>query len=256
MITVGVDLGAKAVKVVVLRDGDVVARALTPSGFDCAQAAAVALDVALKTAQVRRDDVSRILATGTGAGVAVLADATLTEDEAAARGARHLFPDARTVIDVGAEEGRAIRLGDDGAVESSELNERCAAGAGAFAESMSRLLGISLEEMGALSLQSTTAISISAQCVVFAESEMISLVHARTPKEDLARAVHDAIAGRIVTMANRVGVRADVVLVGGLTRNEGFVASLARGLGTEVRLAGDPEYVGALGAALRAWEGQ
>ncbi len=112
------------------------------------------------------------------------------------------------------------------------INEKCAAGTGAFIEAMARALEVTLEELGPLSLQSTRAVAMNAQCAVFAESELVSLVHAKTPKPDMARAVHDAIADRIVSMARRVGLEKEIMLIGGLARNVGFVASLKRELET------------------------
>jgi len=119
---------------------------------------------------------------------------------------------------------------------------------------MARTLEIPLEQLGEVSLTSERAIPMNAQCAVFAESEVVSLVHSGTPRQDIARAVHDALANRIVSMVRRIGVRQEVVLVGGLARNIGFVDSLTRGLETAVTVAEEPEYVGALGAALHGTE--
>jgi benzoyl-CoA reductase subunit D len=158
------------------------------------------------------------------------------------------------VLDVGAEEGRAIRCNEQGKVLDFALNEKCAAGAGAFTEAMSRALEVDIEALGPMSLESTQAIPMNAQCAVFAESEVVSLLHAKTPKEDIARAVHDAIASRIVSLARKVGFEPDVVLMGGLARNPGFVDSLERALDCRVSIPEDPEYTGAYGAALAAAE--
>ena len=165
-----------------------------------------------------------------------------------------MIPEARTVIDVGAEEGRGIKIEANGKVIDFAVNEKCAAGAGAFAEAMSRALEVSLEEFGQLSLKSDKSIPMNAQCAVFAESEVVSLVHAKTPKQDISRAVHDAIASRIVSMVRRVGINKDVVLIGGLAYNPGFVDALTRGLETEVSVPDNPEYIGAMGAAIVAAE--
>jgi benzoyl-CoA reductase subunit D len=183
-----------------------------------------------------------------------LAHDEVTEVGADAKGATFLFPTARTVIDVGAEEGRGIRCDENGKVVDFVVNEKCAAGAGAFTEAMARALELKLEEMGALSLQATKAVPMNAQCTVFAESEVVSLVHAKTPKTDIVRAVHDAIASRIISMVRRVGVEKEVVLIGGMARNIGFVDSLKRGLEMDLVVPDEPEFVGALGAALIAAE--
>jgi benzoyl-CoA reductase subunit D len=172
-----------------------------------------------------------------------------------ARGANWLFPSARTVIDVGAEEGRGIRCGPGGKVVDFVLNEKCAAGAGTFTETMARTLELKLEDMGRLSLASQKAIPMNTQCAVFAESEVVSLLHAKTAKEDIARAIHDAIASRISSLAKTVGLEKDVILIGGLTRNVGFVDSLRKSLEIELLIPEEPEFVGALGAALIAASG-
>ena len=176
----------------------------------------------------------------------------MTEVGADARGVAELFPSARAVIDVGAEEGRAIRIDEAGKVLDFAVNEKCAAGAGAFTEAMARALEVPLEELGEFSLQSTKAVPMNAQCTVFAESEVVTLVHAKTPKADIARAVHDAIADRVTSTVRRVGITKDVALIGGLARNVGFVKFLEEDLKLKLLIPSDPEFTGAFGAALIA----
>ena len=154
----------------------------------------------------------------------------------------------------GAEEGRTSRITEDGKIIDFAYNEKCAAGAGSFAEAMARALEIPLEEFGPLSLESEEAVQMNAQCAVFAESEVVSLVHSKTSKEDIARAVHDAIASRITSMLRRVGIEKEVVLIGGLALNPGFVDALKRDLEMEIYIPEDPEFAGALGAAIAAGE--
>jgi len=255
MITAGIDMGARNIKVVVLKDGDVIGRASKVAGFELIATAGQVLEAALKEAGITRGDVSKIIATGAGREDAPDRDETRTEVGCAARGAVHLCPDARTVVDVGAEEARAIRTDERGKVVEFVINEKCASGTGAFTEALARALEVPLEQLGPLSLQSTRAIPMNAQCAVFAESEVVSLIHGNVAKPDIARAVHDAIASRIVSMVRRVGHTPAVALVGGLARNSGFVDSLGRGLeigSDELRIPEHPEHVVALGAALAA----
>jgi benzoyl-CoA reductase subunit D len=179
----------------------------------------------------------------------------MTDVGCAARGAVHLFPGARTVIDVGAEEARAIRCDGQGKVVDFAVNEKCAAGTGVFAEAIARALEVPLDQLGPLSLRSQRTISMNAQCAVFAESEAVSMIHGNVAKEDMARAVHDAMAHRTASMVRRVGVEAPVVLVGGVARNLGFVDSLGRALAIDsIQIPADPELCPALGAALAAAE--
>ena len=254
MVTLGVDLGAKFVKVVALKDGKVAARTKEPTGFDQKESASKAIAAALKQAGVAREDVKVLVTTGLGRKSIPGAAGAVTEVTAVARGIRHAAPSVRTVIDIGAEEGRAVRCGDDGKVIDFVVNEKCAAGAGAFTEAMARALEITVQEMGPLSLKSTRAVPMNAQCAVFAESEVVSLIHQKTSKEDIARAVHDAIASRLISMVRRIGVERDVALVGGVAYNTGLHDSLKRGLDIDVMVPEHPEYMGALGAALIAQE--
>ncbi|MFH0983601.1 MAG: acyl-CoA dehydratase activase [Planctomycetota bacterium] len=254
MIAAGIDIGAKTVKVVLTDDGRVLGKSLVPAGFDSAAATQQALEAALAAADLDKTQVGCFMATGAGRKSCVLTNREMTEVSAAAKGTHHLLQSCRTVIDLGAEEGRTIRCNEHGKVIDFAFNEKCAAGAGAFVEGMARALQVPLEEFGPLSLTSRQAVQMNAQCAVFAESEVVSLIHAKTPREDIARAVLDSIASRIISMVRKVGFEKDVALIGGVARNPGFVEALKRGLQMDVLVPQDPEYVGALGAALAAAE--
>ena len=252
MITAGIDAGAKTIKAVILRDGELVGRSMVPAGFDTREAAEKAYNQALAASGIASKEVQAVIATGAGRKAVPFASDTVTEVGADARGVAGLFPSARTVIDVGAEEGRAVRIDESGKVLDFAVNEKCAAGAGAFTEAMARALEVPLEELGEFSLKSTKAVPMNAQCTVFAESEVVTLVHAKTPKADIARAVHDAIADRVTSTVRRVGITKDVALIGGLARNVGFVRSLEEDLKLKLLIPSDPEFTGAFGAALIA----
>ena len=252
MITAGVDLGTQSVKVVILKDGEVVGRGKAFSGFDPAQAAEQAFGEALKEAKLSLSDVNHITATGSGMDLAPKSDSTVSMMGADARAGVHVFPKARTIIDVGAEEARAVKCDDNGIMVDFVVNERCAAGAGAFIEAMARALEVKLEDMGPLSLKAERASSINASCVIFGESDVVTLIHRQESKPEIARAIFDAMADRISSMVHRLGVNPDVVLLGGVARDVGFVASLKRKLGVDVLIPEFPEYAGALGAALVA----
>jgi len=252
LITAGIDCGAKTVKVAIVLDGNIVARCGKLTGWSQSETAAACLSEALVLAGLDRVAVARVAATGAGRRAVDFADLEMTEVTADALGAVLAHPPARTVIDVGAEEARAIRCDASGRLLDFALNEKCAAGTGAFTEAMARALEVPVEELGALSLQSTQTVSINAQCAVFAESEVVSLLHANTPRADIARAIHDGIAARIASLVRRVGVMQDLVLIGGLAKNAGFVDSLGRALGATLVVPEWPEYAGATGAALVA----
>ncbi|MBI4331265.1 MAG: CoA activase [Chloroflexi bacterium] len=253
MITAGVDLGSKTVKVVLLNDGKILAKSLVLTGFDQKKSAEEAFEEALKKAGKTRADVANVVATGLGRKDVTFSKGEVTMVAADAKGVAALFPAARTIIDIGAEEGRGIKTDGKGRVLDFAVNEKCAAGAGTFVEAMSRALEITVEQMGQMSLQSTQETPLNATCAVFAESEVVSLIHQKFAKSDIAKAVHDGIATRITSMVRRVGVEKDVVLIGGVARNPGLVASLRSHLEVETLfIPEDMEYVGALGAAIAA----
>jgi len=252
MITMGIDMGAKNIKVVVLRDSEIIGKSLVTAGFEVEKAANEAVDSALGEAGITRDDIERTVSTGAGEKQAPFFDDTRSMVGCDSLGAVFLHPAARSVIDVGAEEGRGMRCDETGRILDFEVNEKCAAGAGAFTEAMSRALEVDLEELGPLSLKATEDVPMNAQCTVFAESEVVTMVHNNVPKENMAKAVHDAMASRITSMVRKIGFNKDVVLVGGVARNVGFVSSLNADLELEVFVPEDPEFVGALGAG---WKG-
>jgi benzoyl-CoA reductase subunit D len=252
MITVGIDLGTQSVKAVILKDGEVISRGQVFSGFDPTKAAEQAVGEALKKAKLSLSDVDHVTATGSGMDMAPHPNSTVSMMGADAKAGVHLFPKARTIIDVGAEEARAVKCDDKGIMMDFVVNERCAAGAGAFIEAMARALEVKLEEMGPLSLKAERASSINATCVIFGESDVVTLIHRQESKPEIARAIFDAMADRVSSMVHRLGVNPDVVLVGGVAKDVGFIASLKRKLGVDVLIPEYPEYAGALGAALVA----
>jgi benzoyl-CoA reductase subunit D len=255
VLVAGIDVGAKNVHVVLVSDGDVVAKAVVPSGFDQEESAERGLAEAARAAGATREDITLVAATGAGRKAIPFAAEQPTEIAADARGAVALYPAARTVIDVGADEARAIRVDGTGKVVDFAINEKCAAGAGAFVEAMSRALEMPLETFAKASLESSQVIPMNAQCTVFAESEVVSLIHANTLPADIARAVHDAMASRVSTMVRRVGIQDPVMLAGGAALNAGFVKSLSEALGgVDINVPADAPYLGAHGAALIAWE--
>jgi benzoyl-CoA reductase subunit D len=257
MITAGIDMGAKTIKTVLMENNKIIAKSIGLGGFDQRASAEKVFNEALSLAKISRNDIGHITVTGIGRKEIIMhppisAEKEVTEVTAAAKGGTYLFPQVRTVIDVGAEEGRAIRCDANGKVIDFAVNEKCAAGAGSFTEAMSRALELPMEEIGEISLSSEQVIPMNAQCAVFAESEVVSLVHAKTPKADIARAVNDAIASRIASMTRRIGMEKEVLLIGGVAKNKGFVKSLKDNLQTEIITTPDTEFIGAIGAALSA----
>ncbi len=255
MITAGIDCGAGNTKTIILKNGEIIGKAIVLSGFDGVKAVQDSLEKALNAAGISRKDLAGIGGTGSGINFVGMADYKVSGDRAMGKGANYFFPGAGTVVDVGAEEGRAAKIDARGNTEDFAVNERCAAGAGIFIETMSRALDVPLEEMGPLALTSEKSIAINAQCVVFAESEAVGLIHSGVEKRDISRAIHDGMAGRIVSMLRRMGVKEDVVMIGGTGRNPGFVEAVRRELKLgRIHIPEDPEYAASVGAAVVAAE--
>jgi len=255
MIVAGIDVGGKNVHVVILKDGVVAAQGAAATGIQKAEAAERLYEETLRKGGLTRKAVGRVVATGSAGKRVAFADACIADAAADARGVHRLFPSARTVIDIGAEEGRAIKISPEGKVLDFAINEKCAAGTGTFVEAMAIALEISVEEMAAISLKSNTSIPMNAQCAVFGESEVVSLIHQNVEKQDIAKAVHDAIAGRIASVARIVGLEKDVAVIGGMAKNDGFIASLRKEMAMDIIVPNDPDFVGALGAAEAAAKG-
>jgi len=253
MITAGIDCGAKNTKTIILKDGEIIGKGKVLTGFDQEKAVEDSLEQAAKDAAISQDDVQKIYGTGSGSKAVKMADDTVNEIEAMAKGANFFFPNARTVADVGAEEGRAAKIDEKGNPVDFAINEKCAAGAGAFIETMARALDVTIEEMGPLCLQSDKEIPMNAQCAIFAESEVVGLIHAKTDKPDISKAIHDSMASRIVSIIRRIGVNEDIVMVGGVGCNPGFMSAMKRELKVDtIYIPDEPEYGTAVGAAVVA----
>ena len=252
MISAGIDMGTQRVKVAILKDNQIISQSQTFSGFEPTKAAEQAFQEALQEANLNRTDIQHITATGAGVNMAPFSDSTISMMGADAKAGAYYFSSARTVIDVGAEDARAVKCDEKGVMLDFVVNARCAAGAGTFIEAMARALEVELEDMGSLSLKAERASPINASCVIFAESDVVSLIHKEEPKTEIARAIFDAMAERVSSMVHRLGLNPDVVLLGGVAKDVGFVASLKRTLGTDILIPEEPLYAGAVGAALVA----
>ena len=252
MLTAGIDMGTQRVKVVILKDNQILSRNQNFSGFEPTKAAEQTFEEALKFANLSRDNLQHVTATGAGVEMAPFSDSTVSMMGADARAGAYFFSSARTVIDVGAEEARAVRCDEKGIMLDFVVNARCAAGAGTFIEAMARALEVELDDMGSLSLKAERASPINASCVIFAESDVVSLIHKEEPKTEIARAIFDAMAERVSSMVHRLGINQDIVLVGGVAKDVGFVASLKRRMGTDILIPEEPLFAGAVGAALIA----
>lgn len=248
----GVDVGSVTISVVILKNNEILSYSIMQSGEEGAAASTKAMAQALERAGLTLEAIAFTVATGCGRNSVPLAQKQSAEVLCQAKGALWLFPSARTVINLGAESSRAIRLDEQGTVRSFVTNDKCAAGSGLFLESMADLLQLPVEEMGELALSAEREEEVSSRCAVFAESEVISHIHREVPRDHILAGLHKAVADRILEIASKVRVSRDVVLTGGVAKNRAIIRELEDRLGIEVLLPKEPQIVGALGAALIA----
>ncbi len=252
MITAGLDIGSLMTKVAVLKDNEVIGYDVSVTGDNNNRAAELALSKVLGQAGICLEDVDAVVVTGAGKDEISFANRKVTDVECLARGAFFLDPDMRGVIDMGGQSTRVLKLEGKGLVVDFALNDKCASGTGIFLDAIAKLMGLELDEMGPLSLESTKNVTITSTCVVFAESEVISQVHRQTPKKDILNGLHKSIATRIYNMFGRIGLDGQVMATGGLAKNTGILACLEDMMQTNLTVQNNPQTVAALGAALIA----
>jgi len=217
----GIDIGAGTAKVVVLDHDDVLASAVMPVGGEVARVIEKITESALNKAGLTLDDLDAVVSTGYGRDAVPFASASTTEIICHAAGIHYLFPEARTIIDIGAQDSKAIRIDSSGRVTDFVMNDKCAAGTGRFVEVMAHVLGLELDDMGPMSLHSRNLCKISSTCTVFAETEIIALRAQGRAVEDLIAGIHRAIAGRIMIMSSSIRLEGDTVFTGGVAKNIG-----------------------------------
>ena len=251
--TAGIDVGSTYVKALIVgEDYEIVGRAMEPTGFKFTEVAEKAYHEALADAGLTAEDVAYIVATGFGRHQALISDAQVTDLTAGARGASFFFPDTRTVLDVGGQTMKASRLDDRAKVKSFRLNDKCAAGTGAFLEKTARYLGYATEEIGPLVSTSKEAIPISGVCAVFAESEVINHLSQGMAPADIMHGAIVSLVGRSLQLMKRVRMKPEFTLIGGILRFEKMVDVVGEQLGADVNVPdGDlVQFTSALGAAI------
>jgi len=256
MIVGGCDVGSATGKAVIMRNGDVVSYEIIPSTTKPEVTARTVMDMALKKASLSSiSELNYIVGTGYGRLKVPFANENISEITCHARGAQWLLPTVRTVVDIGGQDCKVMSLGENGKVLEFVMNDRCAAGTGRFFEAMARALDCGLQGLSELSLQGKNPATISSQCSVFAESEVVTLVNEGKELSDIVAGLHASIASRLNSMVRKVGLVEDVVLTGGCAKNDGLTKALEDKLGVIVKkLPLDPQIAGAIGAALIAAE--
>ena len=249
----GIDVGSTQTKAILIDESRaIVARALINTGANVVRAGQRALDEVIAAADTQRKQVGFVVGTGYGRYKIEAGDAQVTEISCHARGAQMLFPGTRTVIDMGGQDTKAIKVGPEGDVVDFSMNDKCAAGTGRFLAGAADVLGLGLDEIGPISLKGTKPIRLTSVCTVFVESDILGYLAQNKTVEDILAGVHEAIASRTIGLVRRVGLEKEVTFTGGVTRNVGMVRALEKKLETTLNVSPDAQYLGALGAALFA----
>ena len=255
MYVLGIDSGSTSTNAVIMdQDRNITAFSVVRTGAKSGESADKVLEEVLEKASLSREDISWIVSTGYGRVSIPFADENVTEISCHGKGAHYFNPKIRTILDIGGQDSKAIRLSENGEVKDFVMNDKCAAGTGRFLEMIARTLEISLDEMGALALTSTENIEITSMCSVFAESEVISLIANNKEKNDIANGICNAIANKAYGLLRRAGMEPDFMMTGGVAKNPGVVRAVERKLGADLYICQEPEIVGATGAALYALE--
>ena len=245
----GIDIGSTMTKAVILGDG-VIASVIGPTGPEQRRLANKVMEEALRKAGLPFAAMTYIVSTGYGRINVPFADKQVTEISCHAKGVSSLFPQARTIVDIGGQDSKAITVDHNGRVTNFIMNDKCAAGSGRFVEVIADTLGLKLEQMGDLSIQSTRPAQISNICTIWAQQEVASRLAEGTPVPDLIAGVHRSLADRVARMVKRLKLQKEVILTGGGGKNKGLVKALSEQLDCEILVPPEPLITGALGAAL------
>lgn len=253
MISVGVDAGSRAVKIVFfdIEKREMVDSGVVAQGVHSNSIANDLLHDMLDRAGLQKTDIARAVATGYARNMIDFADTTVTEITCHARGVHHVAPDAATVVEIGGQDSKLLKLGPNGSVRDFSMNDRCAAGTGRFLEVVADRLSVGLDQLGPMSARSKSPASISSTCIVFAETEIIGLLSSGVSPDDIVAGVQNSIAIRIAAMAGR-SVQAPVVFTGGVAIVPGMDRALESALGHPISIVANPQMTGALGAAIIA----
>ncbi|MFC1808100.1 acyl-CoA dehydratase activase [Candidatus Omnitrophota bacterium] len=254
MIFAGLDIGAVSTEVVFIDEKKkILCYEIGRTGASSKKSTETCMNAVLKKMGKSFSDVTQLVATGYGRKVVPYDSEELSEISCHAIGAQFLFPETKMVIDIGGQDSKAIRLNNRGDAIDFNMNDKCAAGTGRFLEEMAKVLETTVENFGKLSMKSKESITISSMCTVFAESEVVSLLHEGKKREDIARALHNAIADRVLSLAYKVRLKGPITLTGGVAKNIGVLDSIKLKLpDLTINVPEEPQIVGALGAAVIA----
>ena len=251
IIVAGIDSGSTSTDVVIMDSGrNILGKAIVATGMSASKSASAALEAALREAGLSRSSLRGVAATGYGREIIEMEKQTITEITCHAKGAHFLFPGIRTIIDIGGQDSKVIRIDEEGRVLHFVMNDKCAAGTGRFLEMQAKALGLSMEEMSRLGLSWKEDVRISSMCTVFAESEVISLVAGDTPVNDIIHGLNMAVAQKTESLVRRGKGEPAFAMTGGVSRNAGVVNCLESTLSSHMHISDLSQFCGAIGAAL------
>ncbi|WP_251861665.1 2-hydroxyisocaproyl-CoA dehydratase activator HadI [Clostridium sp. Marseille-Q2269] len=254
MYTMGLDIGSTTSKGVIMKDGkEIVVSVLVPVGTGTSGPSKLIKELKEKS-NLEEKDIEKTVVTGYGRIQYKDADKQISELSCHAKGVAFLIPGARTIIDIGGQDAKAMKLNNKGKLINFIMNDKCAAGTGRFLDVMAGVLETDVSKLGEISEKSTNEVPISSTCTVFAESEVISHLSANAKKEDIVAGIHTSVVRRVSTLAMRVGIEEQVVMVGGVARNTGIVKAMEKELGHDIKVPELAQLTGALGAAIYAFE--
>jgi predicted CoA-substrate-specific enzyme activase len=247
----GVDVGSTQTKAVIIdEERHIASRSLIDTGANVVAAAEKAFRLAVEQGGVMEEEIEYVIGTGYGRYKVTFGNKQVTEISCHGRGAAHMFPGTRTVLDMGGQDTKAIQVSPRGEIIDFCMNDKCAAGTGRFLGAASAALDIPLDELGPTALQADRAVRISTTCTVFAESEILSWLGKGKKVEEILWGVHQSIASRSLGLLRRVGIHEEITFTGGVARNVGMIRALENGLGKSLNVSEESHYMGALGAAL------
>lgn len=253
MIAAGCDVGSLTAKAVILKDDHLIAAKIINAKSKPENSAGEVMGLAIKEAGIAMQDIEYCVATGYGRKQISFVDDAKSEIACHARGAHHLLPNVRTVIDIGGQDCKVARIDENGKVVNFITNDKCAAGTGRFLEVMAEVLEISLDDLGKVSERARNTVALASLCTVWAQAEVIRYINEDIPVSDIVSSINQAMAGRVGIIAKSVGLEKDVCMTGGVTKNKGVLKSLQSSIGVKIKKPGmDPQLVGALGAAIFA----
>ena len=255
MLFAGIDIGSQSTDVVIIDENKkIVSYSIVPSGAVHSDASLRAFNVACQQANCKIEDIDYIVSTGYGRKNVSFAQKNITEITCHVKGTFFLNPNIRTILDIGGQDSKVIKVSSDGNVLDFIMNEKCAAGTGRFLETIARVLDVDLEDMGPKALESKKSVKLSSTCTVFAESEVISKIAEGAEIEDILNGVHESISDRAIAMLQKLGIEDTIAMTGGVAKNVGVVSSISKKLKTDIYVPNEPQIIGALGAAIFAYE--